>query len=297
LIKGKVQLAGDLGGIGTIAAAPIVSNLAITNAKMANMSAVSQLKGASSTSVAVADISMGPSMSILGSALNGNVSFVGGSNPNATAPIDRPSTSNVLYVGQNGSVWVWNGTTYVTKNSSRSTIKKSSTSYSVNYTTKPSATSLSDYSVTVGAGQKYKLTYIFNYQSNNNTNVTPVFGFLGVATSDYFQAAVIGYYSYSFVNTDASASLIYANNQTYYTPATGGADLFTKSNVVIEPLPLVNTNKNVKGLLKQGIPIYIVAYYQNNGSSSTTITPLFNIGFTNPSTLYINGGTVEYVQL
>jgi Repeat of unknown function (DUF5907) len=69
-VKGKVQLAGDLGGAGTTAAAPIISNGAITNAKLANLSAVSQLKGSSSASQSATDISLGAGLSMTGSTLN-----------------------------------------------------------------------------------------------------------------------------------------------------------------------------------------------------------------------------------
>ena len=42
--KGIVQLAGDLGGIGTAAAAPIISDGAITNAKVSNTAAIAKSK-------------------------------------------------------------------------------------------------------------------------------------------------------------------------------------------------------------------------------------------------------------
>jgi hypothetical protein len=40
-------------------------------------------------------------------------SWFAGTNPNTTAPTDRPSTSNVLYVGTDASTWIWNGTLYI----------------------------------------------------------------------------------------------------------------------------------------------------------------------------------------
>ncbi|CCV02340.1 hypothetical protein IIV30_145R [Invertebrate iridescent virus 30] len=67
LIKGKVQLAGDLSGT---ASAPVVAPLAITNAKLANLSAISQLKGSSSASSAATDISLGSGLSMSGTTLS-----------------------------------------------------------------------------------------------------------------------------------------------------------------------------------------------------------------------------------
>ena len=63
-VNGKVRLAGDLGGTGTTAAAPVISNSAITNVKMADMSAVSRLKGSNSLSPAVTDVSLDTSLSM-----------------------------------------------------------------------------------------------------------------------------------------------------------------------------------------------------------------------------------------
>jgi hypothetical protein len=61
-IKGKVQLAGDLGGIGTTAAAPIISNVAITNPKV-NPGGASTLKGTNSLT-SVDDIILGSGLSL-----------------------------------------------------------------------------------------------------------------------------------------------------------------------------------------------------------------------------------------
>ncbi len=63
--KGLVQLAGDLGGTGTAAAAPIISNLAITNGKIAD-GAVTSAKIADGT---IADIDISASAAIAKSKL------------------------------------------------------------------------------------------------------------------------------------------------------------------------------------------------------------------------------------
>lgn len=80
---------------------------------LANLSGPSQVLGSSSTSTTPIDLTMGPSMSIVGTTLNSAVSFFSGTNPNTTTPTDRPSTTNVAYIGTDGSLWLWNGSTYI----------------------------------------------------------------------------------------------------------------------------------------------------------------------------------------
>ena len=65
--KGVVQLAGDLSGT---AASPEVAPLAITNAKLADLSGTSQLKGSSDTSASTTDIALGTGLSMSGTTLN-----------------------------------------------------------------------------------------------------------------------------------------------------------------------------------------------------------------------------------
>jgi Repeat of unknown function (DUF5907) len=79
LVKGKVQLAGDLGGVGTSASAPIISSGAVTNAKLANLSGPSHIKGSSSSSSAATDLSLGSGLSISGTVLDVNTSSLSGS--------------------------------------------------------------------------------------------------------------------------------------------------------------------------------------------------------------------------
>ncbi|AHL67599.1 YapH protein [Chloriridovirus anopheles1] len=68
LIKGKVQLAGDLGGVGTTSAAPIISNSAITNTKIA-AGPISTLKGTNGGGV-VSDITIGSGLTMPAGTLN-----------------------------------------------------------------------------------------------------------------------------------------------------------------------------------------------------------------------------------
>jgi len=113
--KGVVQLGGDLNGPGSIAAAPIISNQAVTYVKM-QQAAPSTLLGTASTNANPGNygaITLGPSMSMTTSTLNSGVSFLPGPDPNILAPTDRPANINIAYIGINGSLWLWNGTTYI----------------------------------------------------------------------------------------------------------------------------------------------------------------------------------------
>ncbi|ADO00469.1 tail fiber protein [Wiseana iridescent virus] len=101
LVKGVVQLSGDLSGTST---SPLVSPLAITNAKLANLSGVSQLKGSGSASSAAADLSLGPNLSITGTTLSINTAslsssflpLAGGTMSGAISQPLAPSAANDL---------------------------------------------------------------------------------------------------------------------------------------------------------------------------------------------------------
>ena len=104
---------GDLTQTAANSGIGLVKPSAITNAKL-NPGSNSTLKGTSTTGV-VSDIVLGPSMSMTApNVLNSQISFFNGTDPNSTAPTDRPATTNVLYYGTNGSIWYYNGSTYVT---------------------------------------------------------------------------------------------------------------------------------------------------------------------------------------
>jgi hypothetical protein len=112
---GGIEMLGDL--TGSSATAPTVAAGAITLAKMANLSGNSQLIGSNSTSTTPTNITLGPSMSMTSSQLNSGVSYLTtGNNPNTTAPSDRPATQKVLYIGTDGSLWIYNGTNYIKSN-------------------------------------------------------------------------------------------------------------------------------------------------------------------------------------
>ena len=117
-VKGKVKLAGDLSGTADL---PVVAPLAITNAKLANMSAIKQIKGSNGLSSATIDLSLGAGLDVGGSSLvvdsttlptvpvanggTGTTSLTGYLKGNGTSPISGVSTVPVADVqGAVGSV-------------------------------------------------------------------------------------------------------------------------------------------------------------------------------------------------
>ena len=100
-LNGKVRLAGDLSGT---AAAPEIGPNKVTNAKLANMSNPSMLKGSGSTDPQVADILLGSSLTMAGNTLSVNPSglpflpLAGGTMTGAGAIVQplAPSADNDL---------------------------------------------------------------------------------------------------------------------------------------------------------------------------------------------------------
>lgn len=177
---GGIEMLGDL--TGSSATAPTVAAGAITLSKMANLSGNSQLIGSSSTSAAPTNITLGPSMSIIASQLNSGVSFVSGPNPNLTAPTDRPTTSNVLYVGTDGSVWI-----YQSSSSSYITISGTQLYLSSNTNiTIPSGSNsmfpVSDLAISVANNQTVRASYYLRYQTVSAA-WAPSFAFTGLNAS------------------------------------------------------------------------------------------------------------------
>lgn len=121
---GGIQLnASGPGVLGGTAAVPTLNNNVVSYANI-QQGTSGTLMGVASASPSApgnyGQISLGPSMSmtgangtpLTGSVLNSSVSFFSGTNPNTTAPTDRPQTTGVLYYGTNGGTWVWNGVSY-----------------------------------------------------------------------------------------------------------------------------------------------------------------------------------------
>jgi hypothetical protein len=275
-IIGGIQMLGDL--TGSVATAPTVAPGAISLIKMANLGGNSQLIGSSSTSSAPADITLGPSMSMTASQLNSAISFLSSVNPNVTAPTDRPTTSNVFYVGTDGSGWIWNGTTYILATQASTLQVKQSTAV-FNFNSLTYVAQLTDLNVTVNPGQRVSISYTLNMQFQNQ-NYAPIFGWLGVASTDTFQASCIGMY-YS----TGDYSTIYAST--------------ANNNITIASPKLAA----VSGILSYGsvpsgnygsiaYPAFIKAYYTNNGSTTTTL--ILQARRTGGNNIAIAGGIVEW---
>jgi hypothetical protein len=99
LLKGKVQLGGDLGGVGTTAAAPIISNLAVTNDKLANMGAIKQLKGSNGGSTAVTDLTIGTSLTLTGNTLDVNSSILAKADDSTFGTVKFDVTGDLVQTG------------------------------------------------------------------------------------------------------------------------------------------------------------------------------------------------------
>ncbi|CCV02192.1 hypothetical protein IIV25_174L [Invertebrate iridovirus 25] len=109
-VKGKIQLAGDLSGT---AASPVIGTNKVTYPKIQQVTASSLLGNSTGSLANVQEITLG-SLLFSSNVLNSPVSFYSGTDPNVTAPTDRPSNGNTLYQGTDNYVWVWNGTGYST---------------------------------------------------------------------------------------------------------------------------------------------------------------------------------------
>ena len=213
-IKGKIQLAGDLNGT---ASAPTIAPLAVTNSKLANLSSVRRLKGSSSSSTAATDISLGSSMSMTGTTLNSGISFFAGSNPNITTPTDRPATSNVLYVGNNCSIWIWNETIYITRDQQ---YKRVTSDVNVNESGVAS-TAIPDLTITLAAGQRARVHYLMRCFTDSGT-FTMNFGFPAWNSSIIWTA--VGYSCQALASSTINTSF-YATD---LTDTTGVTTSFTQ---------------------------------------------------------------------
>ena len=112
LIKGKIQLAGDFDPTST-AAIPIIGTNKITYPKIQQVSAVSLLGNPTGALANVQEIALGNSLIFDSGLLKSPFSFYGGTDPNITSPTDRPSSTNTLYMGTDGQLWVWVNPIYV----------------------------------------------------------------------------------------------------------------------------------------------------------------------------------------
>jgi hypothetical protein len=300
-IKGKLQLTGDLTGT---ASNPRISNQVITNVKMANMSNINQLKGSNSINSSVIDINIGHGLTIENNSLYGSVSFFTGNNPNISKPEERPNKPNVAYIGSDGSLWIWSGSlpgsslpaapgSQYSRGPGALNVLKSKTLYTIHPTSiLSSPITLSDFNIQIPSGSKIKINYILNFQ--NSGNVAPSFGWTGVhQTLDFFQASIVGFFGTSL--TPASFSTIYQTNTSLSPPQTGGADLYALATVNSSN-SVISSTLNLGGVGGQSIPIHIMAYYENNSGSLTTLGLLFNrdLKTSTGQTIQIAGGIADY---
>ncbi|ABF82121.1 hypothetical protein MIV091L [Invertebrate iridescent virus 3] len=277
---GTIQLGGDLAGVGSEASAPVITSAAITNNKL-KPGGSGTLKG-TDTAGAISDVILGPSMSMTnGNQLNAAISVLSGSNPNVTAPTDRPSTANVLYLGTDGGVWVWNGTSYVSPTGSSFKFIKSTTKYTIPLTTAPSTSlQLTDYNIAVLPGQTCRASYMIRYQTGD-ASYGVSFGFSGPVAGDFFFG-----HSYMLTTNPGIATSINAVSWaiTNMTSLLGVTDTSTPSS------NLGTTDDN------QYATAMITVEFTNNGTASKTLVVLFNRDLSNyPNvTQRVVGGSVEY---
>jgi hypothetical protein len=122
LIKGKIRLAGDLSGTANF---PTIASGAVTNAKMASMSGTSQIKGSSSGSTTVTNLTLGFGLTISESTIStsavNDVDFTGGINFPSIKGVETTSISYsefsayVRYINDGVNikeVWFYPGDTY-----------------------------------------------------------------------------------------------------------------------------------------------------------------------------------------
>lgn len=301
---GSIQLNGDLNPLST-AIAPTIGEGKITYKKMQQISSQRKLLGSASLPIGnqpVQEITIGPSLTYSGAGnniLNSGTSFFSGTNPNVSPPTDRPTTSNLLYIGVDGSVWMWNGVHY-SKGPGALNVLKSKNLYTIGPTGVPSPLSMSDFDIMVSSGQKIKIQYVLNFQSDGGSEYAPSFGWNGVGKDDFFQASVIGFFSKSGTS---SFSTIYQTNTSYTNNSknTGGSNLFALTSTNADNTLLAwnsgTSDQQLSGIGGQAIPIYITAYYENNSGKDTILEIVFNrdVKTLTGQTIQIAGGVADYV--
>jgi hypothetical protein len=107
-VQGKIQLAGDLTGTASL---PIIDVNKVTYPKIQQVGASTLLGNSTGALANVQEITLG-SLVFTSNILNSPISFYGGIDPNLTAPTDRPTSNNTLYMGADNNIWFWNGTSY-----------------------------------------------------------------------------------------------------------------------------------------------------------------------------------------
>jgi hypothetical protein len=324
LVKGKVQLAGDLGGVGTSASAPIISSGAVTNTKLA-VGSNSTLKGTSSGGV-VSDISLGSGLNLTGTTLAvdsttlpkaGNTQFgvisfgpsgdltqtaansgIGLVKPQAITNSKLANTSNngQLKGSSQGSSVVTDLTIGAGLSLTGSTLSatagvlnvvQSNAVYTIlgSASSPTSPISMTGYTINVNPGQGVKINYSWNYQSAaGGSTYSPSFGWSGTSITDAFQAHIPGIFSGG--GSPFCTSIFQSTPPTQYTLSSTNANSVLNQDFTLSP----------SGLYGPSLAIYCNVYYKNNGVSPVSLTPLFNRDSKTAGgiTIQISGGWMDY---
>ncbi|GHV50332.1 hypothetical protein AGMMS49579_03740 [Spirochaetia bacterium] len=282
----------DVNGSNANSGIAVVKPGSITTSKLANLPGPSQLIGSSSTSSNPTNLNT--NLIEVNNTLNSNVSFTTGNDPNITAPVYLPKTPNVLYVGNDGSYYTWNGTSYINisdNSGSKLNTIQSNTIYVIPMNGNSNPVHMTDYNLTVPAGTNVKINYVLNFQSTQPLNYAPSISVSGVRITDIFQFSIIGFFASAA--RPSSFSVAYNLTKAYELGNTDSA-AYTYANINADNNLLATTNYNSSQLMNlndQAIPVHIIAYYQNLGSSSITLTLFANVDSKGPSNYmqFING--------
>lgn len=107
-----LQMTGSVLGINTAVVIPVVSTATSGNIATFNSSGQIVDSGTNINNNSLTSSSLWNAAKL---SITTN-SWLPGINPNISAPTDRPLTSNVLYVGTDGSTWIYNGSDYLSLN-------------------------------------------------------------------------------------------------------------------------------------------------------------------------------------
>ena len=295
---GGIQLnASGPGVLGGTAAMPTLNSNVVSYSNI-QQAASGTLMGVASASPSAPGnygvVTLGPSMSMTGvngtpatgNVLNSSVSFFSGTNPNTTAPTDRPQTTNVIYMGTDASIWIWNGTTYIKSSINGTTAVQSTTVYTIlGSSAAGPPISMPDYNVIVNPGQGVKINYSWNYQSaGGGTAYAPSFGWTGTSPSDLFQSHIPGIFNGG--SSPLCTSIFASTPPTQYTLQATNADSNFNQSFTLA----------IGGLYAPSLAIDVNVYYRNMGASTVTLTPLFNRDLKTATgvTIQIAGGWMDY---
>ncbi|MGV8946330.1 MAG: beta strand repeat-containing protein [Lutibacter sp.] len=291
-IKGKVQLAGDLGGLGTVAAAPVISNNAITTIKIADANVTDAKIVAVSGSKVTGNIAGNAATVTTNANLTGPVTSTG----NATAIANGAITNAML---ANGAVANLSGTntgdqTNITGNAATVTTNANLTGP---VTSTGNATAIANGAITNAMLANGAVANLSGTNTGDQTNiagnaatVTTNANLTGEVTS-VGNAAALGSFTSSSLSTaltneTGTGAVVFATSPTLVTPALGTPTALVGTNITGTATGLtsgnVTTNANLTGPITSVGNATSVAAQTGTGStfvmntSPTLVTP--NIG-------------------